>query len=112
MERGKRKVEPHWVRDVLKQNVSNLMEQKRLSAVQLGRLAKVGRKSVDRVRAGENSTIDTIGAIAEVLGVEPADLLRERTRRPMLAGFTHRTEESVRNSLRSNMQTVGRKGKK
>jgi transcriptional regulator with XRE-family HTH domain len=112
MERGKRKVEPHWVREVLKENVSALMAQKEISSSQLGKLAKVGRKSVDRLRSGENSTLDTVGAIADVLGVEPAELLRERSRRPLLVGQERRTEGNVRNSLHSIMQTGARKGKK
>jgi transcriptional regulator with XRE-family HTH domain len=75
MKRGERKVAPHWIKAVVAENVNALMKQKGIGAKRLAEDSKVGRKSVDRLRAGKNSTLDTLGAVADVLGVQPANLL-------------------------------------
>jgi DNA-binding Xre family transcriptional regulator len=75
MKRGERKVAPHWIKVVVAENVNALMKKRGIGAIELAKLSKVGRKSIDRLRAGKNSTLDTLGAVADVLEVQPANLL-------------------------------------
>lgn len=84
MARGERprKIQQHWIQAVVAENVREAMDNDPLkrSASELGIAAGIGRKSVERLRDGKNSTLTTLGAIADVLGIDPARLLvRKRT---------------------------------
>lgn len=87
MARGEkpRKIDSHWVLEVIAENLAEKMKKDGRSARQLGKDAKVGRKSVERLRAGENSTIITLGAVADQLGVSPAELMMVRKRTPLVS---------------------------
>lgn len=77
-----RKIQHHWVQDVVADNLREAMANDPLerSPEKLGKEAGVGRKSVERLRDGKNSTLTTLGAVADVLGIDPARLLvRKRT---------------------------------
>ena len=84
MARGERprKIQQHWVQAVVAENIQEAMANDPLkrSATELGAAAGVGRKSVERLRDGKNSTLTTLGAVADALGLDPARLLvRRRT---------------------------------
>jgi transcriptional regulator with XRE-family HTH domain len=108
--RGKRDVQAHWIRAVVAENLRARMEEKGLTADQLGKLAKVGRRSVDRIRKAENTSLDTLGAVADVLETDPAALMIPK-RQPMLRGST-KTPPAVENSISSARQISRHKDKR
>lgn len=68
---------PHALRKILAANVRRAAEERELPLNTLADLAGVSRSHLYALLAGERAaTIDWIAKIAEVLGVEPADLLR------------------------------------
>jgi DNA-binding Xre family transcriptional regulator len=75
-----RQIRHHWIQDVVKDNLQEAMKKDGRSAEDLAQAAKVSRKSVERLRDGKNSTLTTLGAVADQLGIEPVDLLRVRFR--------------------------------
>jgi hypothetical protein len=96
MSRGERprKIQHHQIQDAIAKDFKEEMEQRGLSPEKLGKLAKVGRKSVERLMAGQNSTLTTLGAVADQLGLELL-VVRKRTARTTLvsgdAAAQHRT---------------------
>lgn len=75
-----RKIQHHWIQGVVAQNVREAMERDGRSPARLAKDAGIGRLSVERLRDGENSTLTTLGAVADALGMEPRLLMvRKRT---------------------------------
>lgn len=77
--RGRRKVAGHPVRVTLGINVKRYMEERRVSAPDIGLATGMSRRTVNRLLNAEvGCQIDTLGAIADYLGVNPFELLLER----------------------------------
>ena len=74
------------MRETVAENVRIAMQRAGLRAIDLAERAKVGRRTVNRLLNQENSTLDTIGAVADALGLEPFELLVKKVRRPLLQG--------------------------
>lgn len=71
-----RKIQRHWIQAVVAENLKAAMSKDGRSAAKLGADAKVGRKSVERLRSGDNSTLTTLGAVADALGMKsPVELM-------------------------------------
>lgn len=65
--------------DALSKNVRHLRALHRISTNELARRAGIGRATLVSIEAGRaNPTLETINALADVLGTNAADLLRER----------------------------------
>lgn len=55
-------------------NIKNLRTQKHLSQEQLAEKARVSVRTIQRLEAGEDASIETLNLIAGALGVEVSDL--------------------------------------
>lgn len=114
MARGERprKIKHHWIQDVVAENVRTALEKSGRSPADVGTKAGVGRKSVERLRAGKNSTLTTLGAVADELGKDPLEfLVRQRT--PLVRGTTteHKSGYSVNSDTRNNPPKSPKSGK-
>lgn len=109
-----RKIDYHWVLDVVSDNLKARMEKDGRSAAKLGQDAKVGRKSVERLRDGKNATLTTLGAVADALGCEsPVELMLVRQRTPLVSGNAPRHKESysVNTAKRNQLEKRVKSGK-
>lgn len=82
MSRGTRprKIQHHWIQAVVAENVREAMQRDGRSPARLAKDAGIGRLSVERLRDGQNSTLTTLGAVADALGMEPRlFMVRKRT---------------------------------
>lgn len=83
--RGERKVPPHPVRLLVAANVTFWMAAKRVDPNGLEKLSGVSAKTIRRLCHGQfAATLDTLGAVADSLGVDIQDLLQER--HPLVRG--------------------------
>lgn len=86
----------HPAREIARQAVKTLMarstDPELKKAKTLAIRAGIGRRTLNRVLNGKNSTVDTIGAIADAFGVEVWQLFIPG-RNPLVQGknHTHRT---------------------
>ena len=80
--KGRRASEPHpKTRELVGRNVSIIMDAQVISARDLAAKTgdKVDRRTIDRLKKGSNApSIDTIGHLAEALGVAPDKLFTAR----------------------------------
>ena len=66
------------IRNAFGLNLQRLRRERRLSQEQLAHLAGCARAYLSGAEAGRrNATIDTLAALAKVLEVEPAELLKD-----------------------------------
>ncbi|WP_406871948.1 helix-turn-helix transcriptional regulator [Aminobacter sp. P9b] len=71
------------VRKIFGLNLQRLRRERRLSQEQLAHLAGCARAYLSGAEAGRrNATLDMLEALATVLEVEPADLLKDPETRP------------------------------
>lgn len=63
--------------------LQKLREEQDLSQEALAIMASVGRRTVQRLEAGEGGHLDTYIALARALGVKPGKLLADRLKRPV-----------------------------
>lgn len=76
---GQSRTLPATLRVIVAANIERLMTQKDIpSSAVLANLAKVGRKTVDRLRSAHRAAqLDTVEAVAKALNVEAWELLKD-----------------------------------
>lgn len=97
-----RRVKHHKIQDEIAELLQAARDRDGRSPAKLGEDAKVGRKSVERLLAGKNSTLTTLGAVADQLGLTVMLVQVVRKRTPMLSGDVAQHKES---------RSAGRKAK-
>ena len=86
MPTNRRQVEPHPVRKLVGDNIKLKMEEKSITALEIGKATGMSRRTVNRAVNGEVAiTLDTLGAIADRLNVDAIELFVRRIK-PALSG--------------------------
>lgn len=106
--RGERKVQNHKVLVDVGRNIQRLMSSAELSTKEISKRTGIGESTVKRMRNGtHNATLNSLGAIADLFGVSPFELLVDRGA-PMLHGSEIPRGEKAEHSVSSAKRNMKR----
>jgi hypothetical protein len=106
-----RRIQSHWLLEAVAKSVAEAVEKDGRSPRDISRAAGLGEKAVERLIAGDNTTITSLGAIADEIGIHPRLLVG--VDKPLLQGtMASQPPSAVRgNSARIAKRTKRRRDK-